>query len=104
MTVEARSGRDVAEIVVEDTGAGIPQEDVPQVFERFYRVDKARSRAEGGLGLGLAIAHAIASAHAGSIRIESEPGKGTRVRVTLPRLRTPATESPAEQPAAGPAQ
>jgi signal transduction histidine kinase len=82
--VEVWSGRDVTEIVVRDTGAGIPQEHVPHVFERFYRIDKARSRAEGGLGLGLAIAQAIATAHGGSIGIESELGKGTRVLVTLP--------------------
>jgi signal transduction histidine kinase len=104
VTIETRPGRDSAEIFVEDTGVGIPEEDIPHVFERFYRVDKARSRAEGGLGLGLAIAQAIVSAHGGSIEIASRPGKGTRVRVTLPRLRTTGIASPSEQPAAGPAQ
>lgn len=75
---------DLVEIAVEDTGIGIPAKDLPRITERFYRVDKARSRDLGGTGLGLAIVKHLVQAHHGSLAIESEPGKGTRVRVTLP--------------------
>jgi two-component system phosphate regulon sensor histidine kinase PhoR len=72
------------EIVVEDTGIGIPRKDLARVTERFYRVDKARSRELGGTGLGLAIVKHLVEAHHGILAIESELGRGTRVRVTLP--------------------
>jgi two-component system sensor histidine kinase VicK len=71
--------------VVEDTGAGIPPEDLPLVFERFYRVDKGRSRELGGTGLGLPIAQEIIQAHGGDISITSTVGEGTRVTFWLPR-------------------
>ena len=72
------------ELWVRDTGIGIASEHVPHIFDRFYRVDKARSRAEGRAGLGLAISRWIAEAHGGSISVESAPGQGTTFRVVLP--------------------
>jgi signal transduction histidine kinase len=78
--------RDAAQIaiVVEDRGMGIAAEALPHLFEPFYRADASRSRKTGGFGLGLSICKAIIDAHQGQIRIHSEPGKGTRVTVTLP--------------------
>lgn len=73
-----------ATLRVTDTGRGIPAEELPRIFDRFYRVDKARSREQGGTGLGLAIARWIAEAHGGSIRAESVPGVGSAFTVELP--------------------
>jgi two-component system phosphate regulon sensor histidine kinase PhoR len=69
---------------VADDGPGIPRADLPRVTERFYRVDKGRSRAAGGTGLGLAIVKHIVSRHRGQLLIESEEAKGTTVSVWLP--------------------
>ena len=90
---------------VADQGPGIPEEELPLIFERFYRVDKTRSRMLGGAGLGLSIAKTIVEAHGGRIEARSRPGEGTRMRLYLP-LSSPAQASgPAlEQLAAGPSR
>jgi two-component system phosphate regulon sensor histidine kinase PhoR len=69
---------------VRDTGIGIPPEHLDRIFERFYRVDAARSREEGGTGLGLAIVKHLAEAHGGSVRAESVAGKGSTISVYFP--------------------
>ena len=71
-------------ISVQDFGIGIPAEDLPRVFEPFFRVDLSRSRATGGFGLGLSLCQAIMKAHGGDIRIDSELGKGTLVTIRFP--------------------
>jgi signal transduction histidine kinase len=72
-------------VEVKDTGVGIPEEDLAQLFERFYRVDKDRSRATGGSGLGLAISRHIVEMHGGELSVESEGGEGSTFRVRLPK-------------------
>jgi two-component system phosphate regulon sensor histidine kinase PhoR len=72
-------------VEVADTGIGIPREDLPRVFERFYRVDKARSRELGGTGLGLSIVKHLVQSIGGQVRVESRVGVGSRFQVQLPR-------------------
>jgi two-component system phosphate regulon sensor histidine kinase PhoR len=86
VTVGTRAARkeDFVEIYVSDTGHGIPEDQLPRLFERFYRVDKARSRELGGTGLGLAIVKHLTLAHGGETRVESEVGKGSTFSISLP--------------------
>jgi two-component system, OmpR family, phosphate regulon sensor histidine kinase PhoR len=78
------NGERRVEVFVRDSGAGIPPEDLPRLFERFYRVDKARSRELGGTGLGLAIVKHLVRAHGGEVRVESQLGQGSTFLFTLP--------------------
>jgi two-component system, OmpR family, sensor kinase len=82
--VALRVADGLAEVTVSDTGRGIPPEDLPHIFDRFYRADRARARQHGGAGLGLAIVQAIVQAHGGQVAAESPPGVGTTIRVCLP--------------------
>jgi len=84
ITVEARPLSEGVEISVIDNGIGIPPDDLPRIFERFYRVDKGRSRELGGTGLGLSIVKHIVEAHGGRVRVESKAGKGSRFTFFLP--------------------
>jgi two-component system phosphate regulon sensor histidine kinase PhoR len=84
VTVRWRSDGEMASIEVEDTGIGLSREDQPRVFERFYRVDKARSRELGGTGLGLSIVKHLTQALGGSVEVQSEPGRGSVFSVHLP--------------------
>jgi len=85
ITVDLVDDGDELHIGVADTGDGIPPEDLPYVFERFYRADPSRVRATGGAGLGLTIARRLVEAHGGTIGVESEVGKGSRFTFTLPK-------------------
>jgi heavy metal sensor kinase len=84
VSVSLRREGQMAVVAIKDTGVGIPAEDIPFIFERFYRVDKSRSRADGGIGLGLAICQHIAEAHGGKIEVESQVGVGSTFSVWLP--------------------
>jgi signal transduction histidine kinase len=84
ITVAAMQQGNFVEVSVVDTGEGIPAEDLPNIFERFYRVDKSRARATGGRGLGLTITKRLVEAHGGKIEAHSELGKGSRFSFTIP--------------------
>ncbi|QWU18107.1 Signal transduction histidine kinase [Paenibacillus sophorae] len=84
ITITARLIATGAEIIVSDTGAGISKEDLPRIFERFYKADKARGAGAGGSGLGLSLVKKIVDLHRGEVRAESRPGEGTEIIVTLP--------------------
>jgi len=82
LKVETEDSKAVLEVA--DTGVGIPAQALPQIFERFFRVDEARSREQGGAGLGLSIVKSICTAHQGQVQATSTPGRGSRFRVELP--------------------
>ena len=85
-------------VTVKDVGIGIPGRDIQRVFERFYRVDQARSRATGGTGLGLSIVRHVAQAHGGEVTVESVEGEGSTFRFVLPVASVDGrTEGPAER-------
>lgn len=86
ITVAAAERGDWVEISVSDTGEGIPAQDLPNIFERFYRVDRSRARATGGSGLGLTIAKRLVEAHGGKIEAQSKLGRGSRFSFTIPVL------------------
>lgn len=97
-STQTTDGKNVLRIDVKDAGPGIAQEHLPRLFERFYRVDKARSRGVGGTGLGLAIVKHITQAHAGTVEVQSKLGEGSTFSIILPMDRL--TSQPAESPTA----
>jgi two-component system sensor histidine kinase SenX3 len=82
--VLARSDDDYVEITVSDNGIGIPAGELERIFERFYRVDYGRSRANGGTGLGLSIVKHIAAIHGGDVAVWSQPGRGSTFTIKIP--------------------
>ena len=84
MKVESEEEKDFIQISVDDTGSGIPRKHLARLGERFYRVDRARSRELGGTGLGLAIVKHLVKAHGWEMKIESEEGSGTTVHILCP--------------------
>ncbi|WP_308402843.1 HAMP domain-containing sensor histidine kinase [Streptomyces sp. AC550_RSS872] len=87
VTLTARRAGDAAVLSVQDTGSGIAAEDLPHVFERFWRAEKSRSRRTGGSGLGLSIVRQFVEAHGGTVTVDSEPGKGCVFTIRLPQVR-----------------
>jgi two-component system, OmpR family, sensor kinase len=93
VTVTVAAGPGHGQLVVADTGPGMTAEQASRVFERFYRTDRARSRASGGTGLGLSIVAALVAAHGGTVTVDTAPGRGATFAVQLPLMATPAAES-----------
>src|SRR5699024_9635712 len=85
ISVEVYQNKHSIKTIISDEGGGIPEEDLPYIFERLYRVEKSRSRRSGGTGLGLAIAKEIVESHGGSIEVNSKLGEGTSFEITLQR-------------------
>ena len=85
---------DLVMLTVEDTGVGIPEDDLPKIFDRFYRVDKARSRAAGGTGLGLSIVKDTARQHGGAVSVSRRDPEGSRFEVAFPRYYPEGGETP----------
>lgn len=94
VTLTARQAGDLAVLTVEDTGSGIAADDLPHVFERFWRAEKSRSRRTGGSGLGLSIVRQFVEAHEGTVTVDSEPGTGCVFSIRLPRARHPDRRTP----------
>jgi K+-sensing histidine kinase KdpD len=86
VTVSVAAQDDNVVFIIQDTGIGMPEDSLSHIFERFYRVDKSRSRAAGGSGLGLSIVKAIVESHKGTVKVESELGKGSRFTVAIPYI------------------
>jgi two-component system phosphate regulon sensor histidine kinase PhoR len=86
ITIESRENPNSVEVSVSDTGIGILAADLPRIFERFYRVDRGRSRELGGTGLGLSIVKHIVEAHGGKVSVESKVGQGSRFSIFLPKI------------------
>jgi hypothetical protein len=89
VSLSVSAATDAIAVEISDTGQGIPPDDIPHIFDRFYRVDKSRNRASGGAGLGLAIAKQIVDMHNGGIAVSSHLGAGTSFVITLPRAAYP---------------
>ena len=93
IVVRVRPSHGTAQLTVTDTGCGIPEADLPHIFERFYRVDRARARASGGHGLGLSICKSIVERHGGVIQVHSQVGEGTTFTVLLPVVETAVVDA-----------
>ena len=98
LTLTARADQGSVEIRVSDNGIGIPPNDLPHIFERFYRVDKARARSSGGTGLGLAIVKHIVQSHRGTVHAESQLEKGTTIVIRLPIRQEGSSDGTSELP------
>ena len=88
ITIGMHADQEMMEVFVRDTGIGIPEEDLPYIFKRFYRVDHSRSREAGGSGLGLSICHFIVEVHHGRIKVESEVNRGSTFTVYIPKIQS----------------
>ena len=102
VSADVDTGGDLVHLTVEDSGIGIPRRDLDRVFERFYRVDRARSRVTGGTGLGLAIVRHVASNHGGDVSVESTEGVGTTFTLSLAAVTTAAAPNNSVPPPADP--